>query len=211
VAKRRARKRPPLPVLGPSRNEIVESYASDPDNARAAELAIEVAQYGHFVNLAHRLRNLAKLTKAERELIADILEGKFKKKGRPSSMLKRGEATKIAMFVARNGGKGRFEAAVKAAQKKFGLSHGKITSAVRETKQRFEKTRAVKKDVGISAPLETSCKNNNPAKDNTFNLTKISAIAKTDPARARELLTNAGKDPNAWLGKGLFKSDTPKI
>lgn len=35
----------------------------------------------------------------------------------------------------------------------------------------------------------------NPFKDETFNLTKASALSKSDPARARTLIKQAGKDP----------------
>lgn len=41
----------------------------------------------------------------------------------------------------------------------------------------------------------------NPFKDATFNLTAITALSKSDPAKARRLAKEAGKNPDEWLGK----------
>ncbi len=41
----------------------------------------------------------------------------------------------------------------------------------------------------------------NPFKDDSFNLTEITALSKSDPAKARQLAREAGKDPAQWLGK----------
>jgi hypothetical protein len=42
---------------------------------------------------------------------------------------------------------------------------------------------------------------NNPFKDESFNLTEITALSKSDPDKARRLAREAGKDPDQWLGK----------
>lgn len=41
----------------------------------------------------------------------------------------------------------------------------------------------------------------NPFKDDTFNLSEISNLVRTDPEQARRLAREAGKDPAQWLGK----------
>ena len=104
------------PTIPLSREEVLRSYEEDQQNAFEADTAIEVARWGHYCNLANRLRNLAKLTIGERQLIANILDdvdpasrelrnsGKYKLKhrliGRPSSLIKRGEQTAIARKIA---------------------------------------------------------------------------------------------------------------
>ncbi len=41
----------------------------------------------------------------------------------------------------------------------------------------------------------------NPFKDERFNLSKITALVKSDPDKARRLAKEAGKNPDEWVGK----------
>lgn len=41
----------------------------------------------------------------------------------------------------------------------------------------------------------------NPFKDGAFNLSKITALVKSDPDKARRLAREAGKNPDEWVGK----------
>jgi hypothetical protein len=41
----------------------------------------------------------------------------------------------------------------------------------------------------------------NPFKDDSFNLTEITALAKSDPDKARRLAREAGKNPDEWVGR----------
>ena len=125
--------------LSPTGAEVLASYAADPANVRDAEVAIEVAAYGHYQNLAQRIRRGAVLTVPERNLVANILEGRHRP-GRPTSLLKRGQATKIALFVARRElelGRGQTETAVHEAMKLFGVKRSKVREAISEAKLRF--------------------------------------------------------------------------
>lgn len=41
----------------------------------------------------------------------------------------------------------------------------------------------------------------NPFKDDSFNLTEITALARSDPDKARRLAREAGKNPDEWIGR----------